>query len=464
MAELGSVLDALAAEDLFALPAPALLDREAALLRARNRLDAELARTTRRAELAQASEHDGLKTMASWLRGHGHLSPRAAGLLVRGGRALTHLPTVAAGCADGLITADQLAIIAPITTPANLAAADQLGVDLAEIDRLLAEVATGQRHDRLAQLVAHYLSRLDPDGPEPDPTENRALHVTRHDDGSRSGRFDLDAVGGEKLDTALEAILQAGRCAGDIRTRPQQLADALVQLADLALAGGGLPTLRTAKPHVLLTLPAEHLTDSGAGGLALTDIGRTGFGALLSTAEIRHLACDSVLTRILLDPDGVPIHHGRSQRVASPQPPTPCSTPSRPRDPGNPNVHHVVHWLDGGETCPENSGPALRTPPHEGPPRLPDRTRPPRPLAHLPPRRHRDRRPPAPAELSRRTGISAGRGPVGPPGRSGPRSPWRVLRRRSGVPSPSARRSAHPPRPLAPPTAGRAGRRTGRPA
>ena len=224
----------------------------------------------------------------------------------------------------------------------------------------------------------HYLSALDPDGPEPDPTETRSLHVTRHADGSRSGRFDLDPVGGEKLDTALEAMLQAGRCAGDIRTRPQQLADALVQLADLALAGGALPTLRTIKPHVLVTVHAEDLlgevtepdeadptsaAPSARGLPALPGIGQTGFGLLLSTGQIRHLACDSVLTRILLDPDGVPIHHGRTRRVGSPQLRrivvlrdgqcvfAGCQAPHYWCD-----VHHVVHWLDGGETDPENSG------------------------------------------------------------------------------------------------------------
>ena len=102
-------------------PASALLERIAELVRERNRIDAELAHTVRRAELAQAPEHDGLKSMASWLRGHCRLSPRAAGLLVRNGRALEHLPAVAAGCAEGWITADQLAVIAPITSPANLA-------------------------------------------------------------------------------------------------------------------------------------------------------------------------------------------------------------------------------------------------------------------------------------------------------------------------------------------------------
>src|SRR5215211_9131052 len=113
MADLASALDALAAEDLHALPAGVQLERLRELTQLRNRLDAEIARSVRHAELAQAPEHDGQKTMASWLRGHCHLSPRAARLLVRNGRALAHLPVVAAGCAAGVITGDQLALNRP---------------------------------------------------------------------------------------------------------------------------------------------------------------------------------------------------------------------------------------------------------------------------------------------------------------------------------------------------------------
>src|SRR3954470_9425095 len=125
-----SALDGLAAEDLFGLSAAGLLDRTAVLVAARNRIDAELARTVRRAELAQAPEHDGLKTMASWLRGHARLSPAAAGQLVRNGRALESLPAVAAGCSAGLITAEQVGVLAPVTRPETLTAAADQGVEL----------------------------------------------------------------------------------------------------------------------------------------------------------------------------------------------------------------------------------------------------------------------------------------------------------------------------------------------
>lgn len=359
MGDLDSALDGLAADDLFALPAPALLDREAELLRARNRLDAELARTTRRAELAQAPEHDGQKTMASWLRGHGHLSPRAAGLLVRNGRALAHLPAVAAGCAVGGITADQLAIIAPITTPANLAAAAAQDIDLAVIDQALVDVATGERYDRLAQVVHHYLSALDPDGPEPDPTEGRRLSITTHADGTVSGHFAADAVGGDKIRTVLEAHLQANRPAGDRRTRAQQLGDAFVQWADNTLAAGAAPILRTHKPQVVVTIPLADLVDPATG----LGAGELGFGTAISAARARMLACDGNVTRIVIGPEGQPMDVGRKHRVVPPHLRRAvevrdhhcvfagCDAPHYWCD-----VHHLLHWCDDGETSLENSG------------------------------------------------------------------------------------------------------------
>lgn len=360
MSALDAALDALADDDLHVLPSAALLDREAALLRARNRLDAELARTTRRAEIAQAPEHDGMRTMASWVRGHGHLTPRAAALLVRNGRALEHLPAVAAACAAGAITAEQLAVIAPITAPPHLVAAAEQGVDLTGIEQALIDVATGQRYDQLAQAVLHYLNRLDPDGPEPDPTETRALHLVTHADGSVSGRFDLDAVGGDKVQTVLESFLQANRPAGDLRSRAQQLADALVQWADLTLATGRAPTLRTHRPQVVVTIPLADLvgTDTGPGAA------RTGFGAQISAARARWLACDGDITRIVVGPESQPLDLGRSQRITPPH----LRRAVENRDVscvfagcGAPNhwceVHHLLEWYaDQGPTSLENSG------------------------------------------------------------------------------------------------------------
>src|SRR3954447_19847940 len=129
--ELQSALDALAAEDLDGLVASQLLDRTAELVRARNRIAAELTRTVRRCEITQAAEHDGLRSMASWLRGHVRLSAGEVRRLVGNGRALDQLPAVAAAFAAGAITGEQVAVIAPVAAVDNVVAAAAQGVELA---------------------------------------------------------------------------------------------------------------------------------------------------------------------------------------------------------------------------------------------------------------------------------------------------------------------------------------------
>src|SRR3954452_6101510 len=226
---------------------PQVLDRTAALLAAKNMLDAELARTVREGELTQAADHDGLKTMASWLRGHARLSPaRSGSWCATGGRwrSCRRWPRrLPAGRSPPTRSRRSPPWLRGRTSRWPRRRTWTWG----GVDATLTEVATTRPHAELAQVVHHYLARLDEDGPEPDPTQGRVLSPAKHADGSVTGRFELDALGGEKLQTALEALVQAGRCAGDERTRGQQLGDALVQLAENALAAGGLPILRTVK-------------------------------------------------------------------------------------------------------------------------------------------------------------------------------------------------------------------------
>ena len=358
MSELQSALDALRADELSGVTDGRLLDRVGELVAAQNRVAAELARTVRACELAQAAERDGLKSMRSWLVGHALLSGGEAERVVRAGRLGERLPAVAAAAADGAVTPAKVAEIGKRLSPARLAAAEQQGHDLAEVDDAVALAAATQTHEKLTAFVKRYASAVDPDGPEPDPTEGRRFTIVTHPDGSVTGRFELDAVGGEKVKSAVESIVQADRPKGDVRTRSQQQADGFVQLADNQLAAGTLPVLRTVKPHVVVGIDIDDLVDSGTGG----DAAELGFGAMISAARARHLACDGSISRIVMGPDGVPLDLGRDHRVVTPG----LRRAVERRDKncvfagcGAPtwwcDVHHLIHWAHGGETNLENS-------------------------------------------------------------------------------------------------------------
>ena len=357
LANLESALGRLADQDLKAMFGPQVLERARRLLVAQNRLAAQLTRTVREGELTQAAEHDGAATMQSWLRGHGRLSNSAAHRLVASGRALEHLPAVAAAFTAGRVTAESVAVIAPVAREQHRAASAAAGVDLASVDAVLADTAATRPITELAQVVHHYLDRLDPDGTEPDPTDGRRLTMTAHPDGSWTGRFELDAVGGQKVATVLESMVQAARPAGDMRNRAQQLGDAFVQWADNTLAAGNLPILRGSKPQVVVTIDLDDFTDPHPGPGAA----RTGFGTTLSAASARLLACDGGVTRIVFGPDSQPVDLGREKRLFPPHIRRAldvrdrgcvfagCDAPTWWCD-----AHHVLHWIDGGQTSLEN--------------------------------------------------------------------------------------------------------------
>jgi hypothetical protein len=353
-----SALDALAADDLFELSDRQGLDRTTMLVVARSRIDAELARSVRRCDVAGACEEDGITTMQSWLQGHCRFSPAEAKRVVSRGRAAEQLPAVAAGFADGMITAEQVTVAALVARPEHVSAAAAHDVDLTLIDAALAEVAMTRQYADLGKVVNHYLARLDPDGREPDPTEGRRLSISTWSDGTVIGRFQLDALGGEKVQSALEAIVQADRPTGDDRGREQQLADAFVQLCDNALASGELPQLRGSKPQLLMTTMTADLFDPAV----VHGLGRLGFGSWVTAEQGRLASCDADVTPILIDDDGVPLRMGRTRRLFPPHLRRAlvvrdehcifagCSAPHYWCD-----AHHVVHWIDGGETDLENS-------------------------------------------------------------------------------------------------------------
>jgi hypothetical protein len=166
-------------------------------------------------------------------------------------------------------------------------------------------------------------------------------------------------MGTEKLSAALESILQTNRPAGDERSLAQRQADALVQVCDIHLGCGTLPLLRTVSPHVAVRVDLDDLIDPATGKAGAT----LGFGAVISAARARWAACDADLARYVLGPDGVVLDYGRDRRLVTPElrkavqlRDEHCVFAGCDAPPWWCEVHHVIHWLFGGETSLENSG------------------------------------------------------------------------------------------------------------
>jgi hypothetical protein len=126
-------------------------------------------------------------------------------------------------------------------------------------------------------------------------------------------------------------------------------------LARHYLEHGDTPTVGGEKPHINLVCDLPALQGI-AGGLHETEIGH-----VLPINELRALACDCSLSRIVFGPDGEIIDVGRRTRVV----PTAlrraliardrhCTWKGCDRDPRWCDAHHIEHWANGGKTEPGN--------------------------------------------------------------------------------------------------------------
>jgi hypothetical protein len=85
----------------------------------------------------------------------------------------------------------------------------------------------------------------------------------------------------------------------------------------------------------------------------VTDTG----GFLLTRALLERICCDATVRRIILDPNGVPLDVGRTQRTIPPglraavvARDRMCTFPNCRRPPNWCRIHHITHWINHGPT------------------------------------------------------------------------------------------------------------------
>ncbi len=281
-------------------------------------------------------EEEGFNTPADWIRINCHMNSNAVWNALQVGEQQDKLAASLAAMKEWEIG------FAHLATMANTA--DKVkGFEESALLPMAREHSPGKFFHK----VRHYRHALDAQGynrEQEELQEQRYLRLNTAEDGCLLVSGLLDPVRGAEVRGALEPLAQP-MGEHDHRTRDQRMADAL---HERVTAG--------AKTNLQVTTTMETLkAAAGAAG------GEMEFSLPLSQESVRRVACDCSVTRVLLSQESLVIDVGRSKRLvdgalrkALAVRDKQCRWPGCERPASWCDGHHLVHWVDGGETSLEN--------------------------------------------------------------------------------------------------------------
>jgi len=267
----------------------------------------------------------GVRSSAEWIAWRCALTPRAAREHVRVARALEELPLTHTSFARGELSYAKVRAVTRVATPEN--------------EEDLLELASYRTASQLERSVRAY-RRVTVDEAREQQDEAH-LNVFWSPDGSLEIHGRLAPEDGALVLRALESMRDS-LWRGSAEPRPARqasTAEALVAVADAALASVGPERTGGERCQVVIHADEAVLREDGDGGCALED------GSAVAPETARRLACDASVVR-----------DGRRSRTV----PSAVRRALRARDrgcrfPGCENhrfvdAHHVRHWARGGET------------------------------------------------------------------------------------------------------------------
>jgi hypothetical protein len=349
---LAAALRAYADADVTALPDSALLDDVQGLLAARDLIDGLVARRLEVVHVREAAVSETGLTTKAWLIAHCRRSAHEAGQRMFVARSLAGLPALAATFEAGECGLDAARIVASAlrdVPESERPAAEGILVELAR------QAPPGHIATAAGEVVRRLIDQEAAEAAAQRRFEQRHLSIAKTFGGMVALSGLLDPESGEVVLSAIGALAQKSG-SDDSRTPGQRRADALVELAGHRLACPGLPGSAGERPQLVVTMAWETL----AARLGDAVLERSGLP--LSASAARRLACDAAVIPAVLGSDGAVLDVGRAVREW----PIAIRRAARLRDRGcsfpgcvvgldGCELHHIVHWAEGGETSLANS-------------------------------------------------------------------------------------------------------------
>ena len=292
----------------------------------------------------------GLSTTA-WLRHRCRMTGGEASGTVKTARALAQMPLVAEEAVTGAIVTSGVKLLTR--------ARDRHPDEFVDHEPIFADAATYLNARDLRIAVEHWNQQVDFEGAL-DEVEDDASRRELFFNQSYQGKWDMQGAfgvtDGHVINTALRGYIQGSYLDGDDkRPMPQRLADAQIGICRFWLDHNNtVETSGGEKPHITVTVPYEILTRDRK---QLPELD----GYAIDPSTLRRWACDAGIVRIITNGESQPIDVGRRTRTIPPA----LRRALELRDGGcvHPgcnvpvswcDVHHIIHWADGGETSLEN--------------------------------------------------------------------------------------------------------------
>ena len=315
----------------------------------RDLLDLELSRLAAVFARSGEAERQGANGNVEWLRFHGNMSINTAARCLTVGEHLAEMPKATAEVETGKIGYGHVGYIA---ANASWGKHTKGAVPFDEgplLDRARNESVSRFWHTCMAMRHVQDPGRAVRD--EATAVEMRELSFHDQEDGMVriSGR--LDSTGAAAVKTAIKS-LSARLGKDDYRLAGRRDADALIEMATMLLNRGTLPITGGQRPHLNVTCTLETLM-----GLAGAPAGALEYGQPISGATVVRLACDSEITKILLDERLIPVAVGHTKRALTKKERRAldvrdggCRYPGCHQPASRCEAHHVVFYSRGGPT------------------------------------------------------------------------------------------------------------------
>ncbi|MCV7434028.1 HNH endonuclease signature motif containing protein [Mycolicibacterium bacteremicum] len=339
----------------------ALLGVLAAAVTAGNLLAFVVASAVAAAERAGVPARRHLKTGTDLLTLLG-MAPGAAVRAVRVGRAAHLLPALTTAQRLGGISIEFADAVGKGVTHINarteLSEQDRASV----VTKLMIQTTPAEVGKKARAIAIDRAAALPPEQravPIAEDADLNTMTLVLGEEGRYEATLNLDVGTGEELCAALDPLCRPVPLpdgSPDPRPIEKRRGDAVAQILRTYLSQSTRPMSGGVLPHVTLIRPA---TVAAAGGEEAVD--RLGFGGPVSAATADLIACDSTLTKVIVDHTGVPLDVGRGERLFTPAIRKAlgvrdggCAHPGCGRPVSWCDAHHIRPWSEGGQTSLDN--------------------------------------------------------------------------------------------------------------